>query len=218
MSFNRQNYDENAYLHSLRESVGAGEYRLNMPRNDCDTCFFTSPYVRVNTMGASVCKKNPIDVDSELMGLTRKNSHCPTKQYIPQPNDFCVTSPLRDCDTLGSQDSRLTNPPCTLRGTGWNRWEWLCQNPQDKAIVPFPYLINNSLVVKDNHRPQVCRPMDPVPGLPSAIETMMDCAEPLPPNCGPLTEQPFPARQDIPSTQWRSAAAIKQINDGCYPC
>ena len=25
----------------------------------------------------------------------------------------------------GSEDTRLSNPPCNLRGTGWNRWEWL---------------------------------------------------------------------------------------------
>ena len=49
------------------------------------------------------------------------------------------------------------NPPCTLRGTGWNRWEWLCQNPQNRAIVPFNrglfIGVNTNLMARDNHRP-----------------------------------------------------------------
>jgi len=213
MSFNRQNYDEGAYLHNLRQSTGAADYMLNAPRNDCDGRFFTSPYVRVNTLGASVCDKNPIDVDSELMGLNRKNSRCPTQQYIPQANEFCVTKGLRDCNDLGSQDSRLTNPPCTLRSTGWNRWESLCQNPQDHAILPFTILANNSLIVKDNHRPFVSLPIDQTAALPTPIETLPECAMPLPKESSQnQRQQPYPARTEIPSTTWRTTNVMNEVN------
>ena len=215
MSFNRQNYDEGAYLHALKQSAGPADYMLNMPRNDCASCFFTSPYVRINTIGGNVCTDSPIDVDSELLGLNRKNSRCPTQKYIPTANEYCVTKGLKDCDGLGSQDSRLTNPPCTLRGTGWNRWEALCQNPQDHAIVPFPTVLNNRLIVKDNHRPHISQPIDQSSALPTPIETQPECAVPITPHCSRNGRQPYPARTDIPSTTWRASSTVKQINEGC---
>ena len=69
-------------------------------------------------------------------------------------------STFKDCDIPSRENTRLSNPPATLRGTGWNRWEWLCENPQKRSLVPFDYNINNRLVTKDNHRPLVPNPID----------------------------------------------------------
>lgn len=166
MSFNRMPYDEGAYQHYLKETTGAGNYMVDTPRIDCNSCFFPSPQVRLDKYGARTCVKDLIDVDSELMGITRKDSKCPLNKYIPSPKEFCVGEPVKECHGLDPEDTRMSNPPCTLRGTGWNRWEWLCQNPQNKAVVPFEYLINNGLIVKDNHRPCVPKLLDQSKGLP----------------------------------------------------
>jgi hypothetical protein len=104
--------------------------------------------------GAATCdNKELIDVDSELLGLNVKQTKCPKEKYFNK--DFCSNSKLKDCnDTfLSPEDTKLSNPPCTLRGTGWNRWEWLCSNPQEMALMPFEREIQNRLIVKDNHRP-----------------------------------------------------------------
>lgn len=167
MAFNRLNYDDNTYKHILRESVGPGDYQVNAPRANCEGCFFPSPDVRINTYGGGVCHKEFIDVDSELMGLTRKSTHCPAGKYIPTEKGFCdMKLPPKDCFGLTREDTKLSNPPCTLRGTGWNRWEWLCTNPQDNALISFDYNINNRLIVKDNHRPCVPSPVDQSTSLP----------------------------------------------------
>lgn len=166
MSFNRLNYDGCTYKHILRESIGPGEYYLGTPRVDCNGCFFPSPDVILNRYGAAVCDKNLIDVDSEMLGITRKISNCPMDKFIPSDKDFCKVNKLRDCYGLTREDTKISNPPCTLRGTGWNRWEWLCQNPQDNALIPFDWNINNRLVVKDNHRPCVQDPLDQIDSLP----------------------------------------------------
>ena len=166
MSFNRLNYDDGTYTHILRESIGPGEYQIATPRVDCNGCFFPSPDVRLARYGAAVCGKEAIDVDSELMGITRKSSKCPSDKFKPTDKPFCNTTMPKDCTGLTTEETRLSNPPCTLRGTGWNRWEWLCKNPQDKALVPFDFNINNRLVVKDNHRPCVPQPKDQAPLLP----------------------------------------------------
>lgn len=108
--------------------------------------------------GAATCdNKELIDVDSELLGLNVKQTKCPEEKYFNK--DFCSNSKLKDCNNtfLSTEDTKLSNPPCTLRGTGWNRWEWLCNNPQEMALMPFEREIQNRLIVKDNHRP--CLPI-----------------------------------------------------------
>lgn len=173
MSFSRLNYDDGTYKHILRESIGPGDYMLGTPRLDCNGCFFPAPDVRMGSFGAGVCEKEVIDVDSELMGLTRKQSNCPSDKFLPKEKPFCEMKSVKDCYDLAREDTRLSNPPCTLRGTGWNRWEWLCQNPQDKALVPFDFNINNRLVVKDNHRPCVPQPVDQTHALPSSQNNLV---------------------------------------------
>jgi hypothetical protein len=59
------------------------------------------------------------------------------------------------------EDTRLSNPPCTLKETGINRWEWICYDPQDKAIEDFDRIpVNYRMVAKDNHVPCIEKPMD----------------------------------------------------------
>lgn len=151
-------YDPCAYNKSLEESLAVGKYLLDKdstipPLN----AFPTSPYVRLDKTGVATCSTVPIiDVDSQLMGLDRTASKCPSAQF-----EFCTPSPLQDWgdDFLSPEETKMSNPPCTLRGTGWNRWEWLCTNPQENAIASFETNIQNKLVVRDNHRPCVPTPI-----------------------------------------------------------
>jgi hypothetical protein len=118
--------------------------------------------------GGAVCSnKLLVDVSSELLNITRKASNCPTDKYIPGPA-FCELRNIPDCHTLrqASEDTRISNPPCSLRGTGWNRWEWLCTNPQDKSLIPFDFNVSNRLIVKDNHRPCIPTPLNMSAALP----------------------------------------------------
>jgi hypothetical protein len=85
-----------------------------------------------------------------------------------------------------AEDSRLSDPACNLRGTGFDRWEWLCLNPQEKALVPFDYNISNRIVVKDNHRPCVPNPIDQRLPLPTKPEPLK--CEPIEPVCGNPTK------------------------------
>lgn len=174
MSLTSLNYDSCTYQHNLKQSVGISDYMIGAPRNECNACFPIGP----NQMGSghaggsggqfggSVCADNSlIDVSSELLNITRKASNCPAEKYIPF-KPVCQTIPLRDCKPIVAEDTRISNPPCTLRSTGWNRWEWLCKNPQDKSLVPFDFNISNRIVVKDNHRPCIPNPISVVPALP----------------------------------------------------
>jgi hypothetical protein len=174
MSFNKLNYDTCSYKQALSESVGPCEYQLGMPFISCEDCFSNDPQLILQRMGASVAKNVPmIDVDSDLMNINRKLSNCSSNEFIPKFDkngdiDNTIESVhFKDCDIPTRENTRLSNPASTLRGTGWNRWEWLCENPQKRSLVPFDYNINNRLVTKDNHRPIVPRPIDQSVFLPS---------------------------------------------------
>jgi len=167
MSFNNLQYDTCSYKQVLSESIGPGEYQLGTPFISCEDCFSKDPQLILQRSGASVAKNVPmIDIDSELMNINRKLSNCSSDEFIPKFNekgeiDNTIESVhFKDCQIPTRENTRLSNPASTLRGTGWNRWEWLCENPQKRSLVPFDFNINNRLVTKDNHRPLISEPID----------------------------------------------------------
>jgi hypothetical protein len=109
--------------------------------------------------------KKAVDDSSELLGLNYKNTKCNVDEYIPgkYEKSGCFirgnTDP-RAC-TAPREDTRLSNPPCTLKETGINRWEWLCFDPQERAIEGFDRIpVNYRMVAKDNHVPCIEEPAD----------------------------------------------------------
>lgn len=165
MSFSGLKYDFSEHEHVLRESVSPGDYMLGKPL-PCKPGLVSAPGVNVGGFGASLCEKDLVDVSSELMNITRKLSDCPSKKYIPSAEPMCKVTNYHEVPFLTREDTLISNPKCTGREATVNRWEWLCRQPQDHAIVPFPWFIPNRLLVKDTHRPLVETPMDQTNSLP----------------------------------------------------
>ena len=125
---------------------------------------------------------------------------------IPLPNEnkdgsMCAETKnpyFKECDMPSQEDTRITNPACNLRGTGWNRWEWLCMDPQERVLMPFDNMISNRIIVKDNHRPCIPKPISIEPSLP-------------PPTMTPVQTE-IVKTNGVPtepvSVQWRSTAEI----------
>ena len=158
MSFAQLKYDDDTYIHNLKESIGPGDYMLSMPKNNCDNCYYFAPGF---AMTRAVSCKNAIDVDSELIGITRRASDCPSRKYIPNAKPFCEPElPVKECSFLTPEYTNISNPKCTNHERTINRWEWLCKNPQDKALLQFDSSINNRLIVKDSWRPCLPKPLD----------------------------------------------------------
>jgi hypothetical protein len=207
MSFSKLPYDSCAYDKQLQESVSVGAYMLNTPKvNSKQGMFFDSPYVRLDKNSVAHCKnKSLIDVDSELLGLNMKNTKCLSERLFD--SEYCKNAPLTSGSEASSfmspEDTKLSNPPCTLRGTGWNRWEWLCEDPQRYAILPFETNIQNRIVVKDNHRP--CLP------------NIKDSNDVLPKNkddsCYTDKEikNMYEEKAAIPFVHWRSCDEIRKL-------
>ena len=208
MSFNRLNYDTCSYKQVLAESVGPGEYSLGQPFVSCKPCFNKDPRYRLQRNGVSLqSKMSMVDTDSELLNLTRDASNCSTKKYNPTftqngeiENKNSELLDLVECSDLTSEDTRLSNPPCTLRGTGWNRWEWLCQDPQERILPEFDYQIDTRNVVRDNHRCHIPTPVSQTSAHPVANN------EPIVDNIVRVPSVPT----NPPSVHWQDANIIRK--------
>lgn len=84
--------------------------------------------------------------------------------------------------SFNTEDTRLSNPPSTLKGTGVNRFQPLCFNPQEKIFFPGEYHTSTRLVFRDNHRPcipslkTISAPPLPPPGEQPCLTTTPTCA------------------------------------------
>ena len=127
----------------------------------------------------------PVDVESELMNITRSASNNPDKKYNPlndkcRKDNSCLVN-FPDCHIL-TDDTRLSNPASNLRGTGINRFNPLCLDPQKQVFFPGTQHIPTRIVVKDNFKRAVPRPavnsMDPVPVNVTCEKTNQVCVAP----------------------------------------
>jgi hypothetical protein len=177
-------YDVCSYKYQLAQEIGPGIYQLTRPDNQVIPVLPRDPRFIAQTSGVSISKNTSlIDIDSELIGISRNLTRCPDRKYMPdgnasfncgaqtgkvrngcQPFDkVCVDNAevLKFADNgLYSEDTRLSNPPCTLRGTGFNRWSWLPADPQERVTEEFDFQINTKLLSKDNHRPCLPNPVN----------------------------------------------------------
>ena len=137
MSSNRLDYDVKAYEKTINESVGPGYYQLSKPPIGCKPCFNNNPEIRLQHSGNSIAKdKLLIDVDSELMGLTRKLSSDPNTHY--KPSEEMIIKHLNLEDGFFHQESTLlNNPPSLLRGQVKNRWDDIPKDPLKNILEPF---------------------------------------------------------------------------------
>jgi hypothetical protein len=176
MSYTRLNYDDDTYKTKLNESISPGLFAIETPRMGCgsDCTYYAGGGVNLNRFDDGMCEKELIDVDSELIGITRKDSRCPARKYLPTGQPFCKTKQLtKDCTFMAPEPTLMSNPKATNKETTINRMQWLCQNPQKKALMPFDYNINNRLITKDNHRVCPPKPVDQSAALPPACNSFI---------------------------------------------
>ena len=96
-----------------------------------------APTVRLQKSGQPVAEgKELIDIDSELLNITRKLSNEPQDKYYPGLQEPLSYRNLQD-GFFHQESTLLTNPPFDLRGQTKNRWQPLHLDPQKNVIEPF---------------------------------------------------------------------------------
>jgi hypothetical protein len=171
MSFNRLKYDNCETKKYNQESVGVGNYLYDTPIM-CNNCYNDNPRVINQKNGVSINSNvdwrfyhGPVDIESELFNINKAASRCQDnndfKNSLGKPNNL-VNFP--NC-FFTTEDTRLNNSAQNLRSTGWNRFDPLIFNPQEKINYPGLSMVPTRIIVKDNHRPSIVVPnvnsMDP---------------------------------------------------------
>jgi hypothetical protein len=170
-SWNRRRYDGCKTDDDLRLTTGPGRYQLDEPNKYCDACFVPEPTMRQQKWGASMNNEfMKTDVESDLLNINRPSSRAACNQYDPfkNPVNQAQKDTMKEC-SFPQTFSRLVDPPCTGRSSGWNRWEWLCDNPQENVMTPFDNLVTTRLQQKDQHRPCIPKPVDQNSLLPAPL-------------------------------------------------
>lgn len=188
-AFERLRYDAGAYDAQLKQSTGPLMYRLNpVFANTCNPCR-PGNVGYIGRVGVSLTHQRPlVDVESDLMNLHRHSSRDPRQLYTPScPQQQscsegypCGGGVVAGCESsqeklfhfptcdIGTDYTRISNPTCTMRETGVNRFTPLCLQPQDEDrwLHPSEVGISYRNVVKDNHVPCIPRLIDQTPALP----------------------------------------------------
>jgi len=172
-NWTRNRADDCHISDDTRIATGPGRYILEAPNSYCNAVFAPEPTVRLQKWGqAQVSNFGKTDVESDLFNLNRSTSKTVCGLYDPNSNRMNDSSKKNADEASFPQTfARLNDPPCTLRGSGWNRFEWLCQNPQENVMMPFDWYIPGRILHKDAHRPCIPTPLSPNPVLPKQLHT-----------------------------------------------
>ncbi len=196
MSFSRLMYDADDSRLAQASSMKAAAYRTEQPILRTN-CLQENPRI-INQHNGVAMPRNvdwrfyagPVDVESDLMGVHRIASRCPSKKYSPGSLDGLGTNEFQSsrtfdpqaiaqmaytpCEKFPTEDTRLSNPSCNLRGTGINRFEDLCLDPQANIFIPTQVCLPSRMMAKDQYRARVTIPrvndmnpnMGPLPCIP----------------------------------------------------
>ena len=152
----RPKFDDFHQIDDARITSYALRYYVNPPAANCPTSFPVDATVRIQKSGDSwVTGQWRTDVESDLKGINRFGSRvkCDDGLYNPETNKMNgkgVTAAPDESFPLVF--NRLYNPPCTLRATGWNRWEHLPHQPQLTFETPFDFYIPSKSLDKEKCR------------------------------------------------------------------
>ena len=122
---------------ATKQSIGPNEYHLNTIQTEGSPVYPWAPTARIQKIGGAILDNQKlIDVDSDLLGITRKSSNDPNTHY--KPSEEMVLKYINLEDGFFHQESTLlSNPPSLLRGQVKNRWENVHKDPMQNILEPF---------------------------------------------------------------------------------
>ena len=161
MANTRFNYDKCRTIKILQESTGPGRYLLNTPGPGCNPCFIEDPHIRLKKIGPnlrSVSNGHPVDIDSDLMGLTRPL----TKDCLMYDTNAVKSTQktYKDCSIDYTDESRATHPAFMYRDLEQDRWYPVFMDVNRPTSIPLNDYKNSVLQAKDNYKPHFRCPLD----------------------------------------------------------
>lgn len=157
MSFTRFHYDEARTTKNLQQATDPGRYMLDVPgvQGGDNLPYVNDPHWRLTNWGANVQTSvgrdgHPIDINSDLRGLTRNTNKDCFKNHYP---NTAVQTTQQQYPTIGglTDETRATHPAWLYRDLEQTRWIPLQLDPQENTCIPFHNNISSRIVEKDNY-------------------------------------------------------------------
>jgi hypothetical protein len=158
MSFTRFHDDPCRIVKQNQQMTDQGRYYLNVPGNGPKPCYMKDPQI-ISQKWAGNLYSNPIDVQSELRGLNKPISKrdCINSTHNNLGNLKELNIEYPSCNTLTTEQSRVTNPAFLYRDLEQVDWYYLPLDPQQKVFLPFQHNLNTRILEKDYfQRPNDC--------------------------------------------------------------
>ena len=155
----RPRFDDFHQVDDMRITSYAMRYYLNPPDANCPVSFPVEATTRIQMSGASwPAGQWRTDVETDLKGINRFGSRIKVDSALYNPETNRMNNiPLQAApdENVPLLFERLVNPPCTLRATGWNRWESLPHQPQLTFETPFDHFIPSRTLDKEKCKTHV---------------------------------------------------------------
>ena len=159
MANSRFNYDYARTSKLLQESTDPGKYMLNTPGSGDNMPFINDPQIRLQRWGANLYS-NPIDLDSDLMGLTRPLHKHDRMEYKTYRNKNSTQINYKTASQPITDETRATHPAWLYRDLEQTRWVYHHLDPQEHTCMTFQNNINTRMLEKDNFIPKIYAPLN----------------------------------------------------------
>ena len=154
MANTRFNYDPCRTMKSLQQATGPGRYIMNVPGNGDKPAYIADPQIIIQKWGANLMT-NTINLESELIGLTRRLGHECLGKRCDVVKVETETIEYPNCHSLYTEQFRAIMPAWTARDLEQVDWYTLPLNPQENTCMPFLNNLNTRILEKDYHVPKV---------------------------------------------------------------
>ncbi len=152
--FNFYNYKKNKLL---QEATGPGRYMLNTPGPSDTLVASNDPYCRLQKWGGNlgyVVGGHPIDIDSELIGLTKRVNKYGEKTIGSKTKTIINQKHIFKSNNMTDQ-SRTTHPAWMYLDLEQNHKSPLFLDPQANVEMRFTNNLNTRLLERDYHNPVI---------------------------------------------------------------
>jgi hypothetical protein len=145
----RYKHDVSALRERNEIATGPGRWALGTPENALSFAP-NSTIINQKWGAAHVMTSTKTDVESDLRNVARPSARVRCGQYEPEQGAALAADLVAMPETSFRQfATQQIDPTCTARATGINRWEWLPENPQERVMVPFEFLVDSRHQAKD---------------------------------------------------------------------
>ncbi len=156
MAFTRYNYDNCRTEKKLQQSSGPGRYMLDTPGQGVDLPFINDPQIRLQRWGANLLRMkegHPIDIDSDLIGLSNNASKFDKNKKYPNNN---INNKVERIDygqinMPYTDETRATHPAWMYRGLEQSRRYPTHLDPQEHVCMKFHNNLSTRILERDKY-------------------------------------------------------------------